>query len=192
MELLCAAIKRDSISPLRFSFFRQFQNFLCENSFVCRLKCPKNCFSSCFCFLVIFILLMFVLSVLFPVAVISFPPHFLMSSSSHCIDASTLSWMLVVAFPLFLSWHMQSIFIISDASSWLFFILSFIFLSSSLVYFKNGPEYLMRGTTQVFISFIRFSLVSCIFSFSRAILLKIFSFISACLMVSTSNIPKYL
>ena len=37
-----------------------------------------------------------------------------------------------------------------------FLVLWSIFLSSSLVYFKNGPEYLTRRTGQVFISLTRF------------------------------------
>ena len=37
-----------------------------------------------------------------------------------------------------------------------FLILWSICLSSSLVYFKNGPDYLTRGTVQVFIFLMRF------------------------------------
>ena len=39
-----------------------------------------------------------------------------------------------------------------------FLVLSCIWMSSSLVYFKNCPEYLTRETTHVFIPFIRFQL----------------------------------
>ena len=45
------------------------------------------------------VLLMLVLSVLFPVALISLPLHFFMKSSNLCIDASTLSLMLANPLP---------------------------------------------------------------------------------------------
>ena len=67
-------------------------------------------------------------------------------------------------------------------------------LSSSLAHFKNGPEYLMKGTAQVFISLIRFLLynfVSCSFLALLRYSFEIFSFISTYLM-SASNILKYL
>ena len=62
-----------------------------------------------------------------------------------------------------------------------------ISLSSSLVHFKNGPEYLMRRNTKVFVLLLRFqkpSLVSFFFLF-----LYLFNLY---LMVSAFNIPKYL
>ena len=43
-----AAIRRDSVSLLRFPFFCDNQDFSCEISFVCRMKCPYNCFSAYF------------------------------------------------------------------------------------------------------------------------------------------------
>ena len=42
-----------------------------------------------------------------------------------------------------------------------FLVLWSICLSSYLVHYKNGPEYLTRGTTQVFIPLIRFLLIQC-------------------------------
>ena len=70
-----------------------------------------------------------------------------------------------------------------------------ICLSSSLLHFKNVPEYLTRRTAQVLIPLIRFLLYSFISS-SFLVLQRysflIFSFISICLMVSVSYIPKYL
>ena len=76
----------------------------------------------------------------------------------------------------------------------IFLVLWSISLSSSLVHFKNGPEYLTKETAQVFIRFIRLQLFSLISS-NFLILLRysflIFSFISNCLMVSASNIVKY-
>ena len=68
-------------------------------------------------------------------------------------------------------------------------------LSSSLVHFKNGPEYLMRGTAQVFIpliSFLQHSFVSSSFLILLRYSFFIFSFISTCLMVSASKMPNYL
>ena len=76
MALFCAAIKRDSVSLLRFSFLIHVQVFSCKISLACRLKCPYSCFSSHFCFLVIFGLLTLVLLILSLVAAISLSPRF--------------------------------------------------------------------------------------------------------------------
>ena len=76
-----------------------------------------------------------------------------------------------------------------------FFVLWSICLSSSLVHFKNGSEYLTRSTAQVFIPLIRFllhSFVSSSFLLLPRYSFLIFSFISTCLMESASKIPKYL
>ena len=90
MALSCAAIRRDSVSLLRFPFFSQVQVFWCEMLFIRRLKRSYSCFPSHFCFLVLVILSFIVLSVSTLMVVIS--PHscFSMSSSSHCIDALLL------------------------------------------------------------------------------------------------------
>ena len=70
-----------------------------------------------------------------------------------------------------------------------------ICLSLSLVHSRKGPEYLTRDTAQVFIPLIRFLLLSFVSS-SFLVLLRysfwILSFISTCLMVSASKVPKYL
>ena len=60
--------------------------------------------------------------------------------------------------------------------------------SSSPIHFKNWPKYL---TFQVFIPLMRFLLLSLL-SRSFLVPLKYFSFISTCLMMFASNIPKYL
>ena len=64
----CAAIKRDSVSPLKFSLLCHIQVFSREISWVCRLKYPYSCLSSHFGFLVV--VLIIILSVLILVAVI--------------------------------------------------------------------------------------------------------------------------
>ena len=74
--VICAAIRRDSVSLLRCPFLYHVQVFSCEISFVCRLKYPTVFLSFHFCFLVIFHLMVLVLSVLFLVTVISLPPRF--------------------------------------------------------------------------------------------------------------------
>ena len=76
-----------------------------------------------------------------------------------------------------------------------FLVLWFIFLSSSLVHFKKGPEYLTKYTAQLsihLIRFLRFGFVSSSFLDLMRYSFLIFSFISTCLMVSASKIPKYL
>ena len=78
-------------------------------------------------------------------------------------------------------------------------VISFLLLlsirrNSSLVLFKNGPEYLTSGSAQVFIPLMRFMLQSLL-SNSFLVWLRyliIFSFISNCFMLSASNIPKCL
>ena len=76
-----------------------------------------------------------------------------------------------------------------------FLVLWSICLSSSMVHLRKGPEYLTRGTAQVFIPLISVLLLSFVSS-SFLVLLRysfwIFSFISACLMVLASKMPNYL
>ena len=76
-----------------------------------------------------------------------------------------------------------------------FLVLWSICISSSLVHLRKSPEYLTSSTAQVFISLIRFLLLSFVSS-SFLVLLRysfwFFSFISTCLMVSASKILKYL
>ena len=69
MALSCAAIRRDSVSLLRFPFLCQVQVFWCEMLFIGRLKRSLGCFFSHFCFLVVVILSSMVLSVTFLMAV---------------------------------------------------------------------------------------------------------------------------
>ena len=76
-----------------------------------------------------------------------------------------------------------------------FLVLWSICLSYSLVHFKKGPEYLTRGTASVFIPLKKFLQHSFILSSFLVILryyFLIFSFISTCLIVSASKMPKYL
>ena len=71
-----------------------------------------------------------------------------------------------------------------------FLVLWSISWSSSLLYFKNGPEYLTRGTTKVFIPSMRFLLFSFVSS-SFLVLLTysfFFSFNSAYLIMSARSI----
>ena len=155
MALFCAAIRRDSVSLLKFPFLNQVHVLLCE-MFISRLK---RCFSSHFCFLVIVILLSIMLSVSFLMAVIS-PSCFSMYSSSRCIDASTLSSMQASPLPpsfldtYSLSTSSQGCIALCIVIS--FLVLWSICLSSSLVHLRKGPEYLTRSTAQAFIPLIRF------------------------------------
>ena len=51
--LSCAFIWRDSVSLLKFPFFRHVQVFSCEILFISHLNCPQSCFLFHFCFLVL-------------------------------------------------------------------------------------------------------------------------------------------
>ena len=108
------------------------------------------------------------LSVLFLMAVMSPCSCFSMLSSSHCIDASTLSSMLASPLlPSFLDTY--SLSTSSPGCYALCVIISFlvlwsICLSLSLVHLRKGPEYLTRCTAQVLIPLIRFLLDSFVSS----------------------------
>ena len=69
--LFLAAIRRDSVSLLKFPFLSHVQVLSREMLFISRSKRPLSCFSSHFCFLAIVILLPIVLSVSFLMALIS-------------------------------------------------------------------------------------------------------------------------
>ena len=100
-------------------------------------------------------------SVLLPAAVISLPPRFSMSSSSHCIDASTLSSILACPLPsFFFFFDTYNLSTSSLGCKALCLVISFlvlwsICLSSSLVDFKNGLESLTRETSKAFIPLIK-------------------------------------
>ena len=70
-ETIFDAIRRDSVSFFEFPISSYVQVFTCKISLVRRLRYPPSCFSSHFCFVVIAILLIFMLIVLFLVAIIS-------------------------------------------------------------------------------------------------------------------------
>ena len=75
-----------------------------------------------------------------------------------------------------------------------FLVLWSICFCSPLVYLRKGPEYLTSGTAQVFIPLIRFrqeSFVSSDFLVLLRCSFFILSFISTCLMVSASKMPRY-
>ena len=154
-------------------------------------------FSSHFCFQVIVILLVIALLVSFLMAVIDPPSFFLcsprvvLSMRKHCLQC----WNVLFLPPYTYSLWTSSLGCYAFCMIISFLVLWSICLCSSLVHFKKSPEYLTRGTAQVFIPLIRFLLDSFVSS-SLLVLLRnsflIFSFISTCLMVSASKIPKYL
>ena len=164
MALFCAAFWRDSVSQKKFPFVSHIHVFTCEMSLVNHLKLPQSRFPSHFCFLVICILLDVELSELFLVGVISLLLPFSLYSSSLCIDVSTLSSMLTSPLPRsFLDtcqWHMSVSMSFMRFNTFClvisFLVLWSICLSSSLVYFNNGPKYLTTGIVQDFIPFITF------------------------------------
>ena len=148
MALFCAGIRRDSVFLSTFPFFSHVHDFTSEMLLISRIKRLNSCVLFHFSFLVIFVLLVLVLSVLFLVAVISLSPRFSMSSSSRCIDASTLSSMLVSPLsPFFLDTYSLSTSSLECYALYMvisFLVLWYICLISSLVHFKNGLKYLMR------------------------------------------------
>ena len=124
-------------------------------------------------------------------------PGSICNTSSCCIDASMLSSMLASPLPpSFLDTY--SLSTSSLGCNALCMVISFlvflsICLSSSLVNLRKCPEYLTRGTAQVFISLMRFLLESFVSSSFVVFLrysFRILSFISPCLMVSASKILR--
>ena len=102
MALFCPAIRRDSISLLRFPFLNHVHIFFSEKLLTSCLKRQLSCFASHFWFLVVIVQLVFVLSVLLRVAVISLPPRFwslqvVVLMHQHCFQC----WQ-VIFFLLFL------------------------------------------------------------------------------------------
>ena len=138
MALFCAAVRRDSVSPLRFPFFIHVQVFSCEISLICHLKYSYNCFSTHFCFLVI-LLLIIVWFVSFLVVVISLSLLFfyvVFESSYRCIDAVFNAG---ESSSIFFSWHILSL--LSLVCKALSIVISFLVLwsicwSSFLLYFN--------------------------------------------------------
>ena len=97
--------------------------------------------------IVIFVLYMLVLSVLFLVFVISLLPRLFINFLGHCIDASTLSWMLVSPLPpSFIDSY--SLSLSSLGCSALYIVMSFLFL---LCICWSSHEYLTKGTAIIII-----------------------------------------
>ena len=135
MALFCAYIKRDSICFLGFPSLSHVQVFSWEMLLVCGLRTVVFLLTS---FLVIALPLIFVLSVLFRVAVISRPLLFWYSP-----------WVIVSIYEQYPTWrrvlhfltHWIYLYHIWDVTAHA----SSICRSSSLFLFKNGPEYLTGG-----------------------------------------------
>ena len=124
MTMFCAAIKKDSVSLLRFSFLSHVQVYSYEIFFVCCLKYPYSCLSSHFYFLVIVVLLILVLFVLFLVTVICLSLFFL---CNLWVIILVLSLILVSPLSSFLDTYSLSISFLECKA----FISSLVFLLSS-------------------------------------------------------------
>ena len=134
-------LQLDSVSLLKFPFLCYVRVFLCEILPVCSLKYPYSCFYSYFCFLVIVFLFIFTFSAPFLFAVISpLPLPFLDSHRLPMLSLGCKTLWIVIKSLVFWS----------------------IYLSSSLVHFKNGPDYLTKETVLVFFSLMRFLLQSLV------------------------------
>ena len=176
MALFCAAIRRNSVSLLRFPLLIPIQLY------------PSACLS-----LEISIELFF-FPFLFSGYFCSVDACVDCIVSNHCIQSSfALSYVVFLLLyrcinailnadkssSSFFSRKIQSVRVIYGGckARWIvmsFLVLWFIFFSSSLILFKNGPEYLMRWTAQEFISLMRF--LSCSFVSSSFLVLLRHSF----------------
>ena len=125
-------------------------------------------------------------------AVISLSLLFFVYSSSAWIVASTQSSMLTRPLPPFFL-ETYSLSVSSLGCSALCIVISFLVLwficrSSSLVHFRNGPEYLIMVTTQVCIPLKRFVLTK---SFLVLLRYSFFTFLFISLCLSVSSMPRY-
>ena len=120
-----------------------------------------------------------------------------MRSFTKCIFCIILNPLcLLVLFLLLFIVHIVSLYhpvVIRPLYMDYFLILQFIRLCSSLVYFNNGPSYLTRKTTRMFMTLIRYQLQR---SLSRSFLVHLtnlfltFSFVTVCLMVPLPIFPS--
>ena len=78
MELFCSAIRKDSVSLLKFSFRGHILGFSYVISLICRLKYEYSCFFSHFYLFVIVVLFVFMLLMLLLAVVISLSLLFFM------------------------------------------------------------------------------------------------------------------
>ena len=165
MALCCAAIRRYSVSLIKSPFLSHFQIFSCGMLFISRLKGPWSCFPShCpssyqyrFWWLWSVLHRVFVYSLRVVVSMCQLCLHclrvlFLPPFLKHCLSTSSLGC--------------NTLYMVIS-----FLVLWSICLSSSLVHFNEGPEYLTKGTTQVFIPLICFLQDSSVSS-SFLVLLK--------------------
>ena len=181
MALFYAAIRRDSVSLLRFPLFSHIQVFACLS-------------------LEMFIQLFFLLFLFYGYSC-SVDAYVVCIVSSDCNQSSSafLCNLLVteiwrILFLLFLThtvcqrhlWDVRPY-----TSSWIFFFC--IFVEVLILYILRMVPSILRGEQPKYLSlwwdFFYIVWLSVVFSFSWDIL---FSFIFAYLMVSASNIPKYL
>ena len=128
MALFCAAIRKYSVSLLKFPF-QSHVEISWEILSTCPLKYLYSCFLNVFCFLSIVVLLIFMLSMLFLVAIISLSLH------------SFLCSLLVVALmhPHYLQcWQVLSpvLFVIHRVCQ--YHLLGAMLYSSSLVFLSSG------------------------------------------------------
>ena len=164
--LFCAAIRRLSLSFQMFFFLSPVQVVSCEISLVCHLKCPYN-WSSHF-------LSLFIGSVdACAVSIVSdgFNKSFLVlvyeifESLYRCLVAILNYGQSSSSFFINL-YSLSTLSLGCKAWGKSFLVLWTIIWSSFLVHFKNGHEYLPRGTAPEFILLMRFlpsSLHSCSF-----------------------------
>ena len=157
MALFYAAIRRDSVSLLRFLFLSHVQVFSREILLDCHLKYPYRSLSSHFCFLAIFLRLRLELSVLFLVTAL------FVWCARYCVDVSTLSSMLASALlPSFHDTHILSMSSLGCKTLRMHchdFFCSLVHLFKFFP-FKNGSKYLTTGTAHMFKPLMRFLLYS--------------------------------
>ena len=154
MALFCTVIGRDSFSLLRFPFLSHIDVFSCEISLVCCLKYPYRCFSCHFTFLFFFLSVYRRVISIFCIGCNQSSSalfYLFFDSLYRCIDAIfnpriPFTSLFLDAYSL----PTSSLGCKAYGNVFSFLVLWSIWLCSFLINFKNGSEYLTRGTAHVF------------------------------------------
>ena len=160
VALFCAAIRIDSVSKFKFSFPYPYPSLFiwdfAQLSFEISIELFLFAFLFSICYSVVHC------AVCAVSGRFDKPSIFFMKHSSLCIDKYTLYSMLANPLsPSILDTYSQSMWSFGYKTLCIvisFLLLWFICLGFSRVHFKNSPEYLTRGTAQLFIPLMQFLL----------------------------------
>ena len=174
--LFCAAIRKESVSLLRFPFFNHVHVFSCKIPLVSRLIKPCSCLLSIFFFVDVYV-----------VCIVAGHCNLSLSMIVYVIFVSLYRYINAIfnpgkTFYFFFSWHLQSMSALR-CKAFYTIVNCLVHLStswSSSIHLKNFSEYLTSKTAQEFISLMGSLRCSCVLSsFLVPLWNSFFSFIPA-------------